>query len=276
MRTTIKIVIGIIITIFLSTIIFIGYLSLAYEDKIKYDFATESKTISIDIHDCKHIIIGNDIDHKTIWQTYHNFHNAFSGTINISSVKDVKDKNKLFLPEELSFFIDKKMADDTLRITLRVMDLFEKYKISDKYIPKLYNANLSFYTDSAISLDNRLNIMNVNLKDINTTFFDLTIRDVYASIENCSIRQMTFRTYAPEGANGRLLSINNSKIDTLISVGSWIDEWNINGMKNNNSYYYRMGFLELSEMKNIFKTIKYVRERSLSQPGDTIKVIFSQ
>ena len=185
MRLTTKIVIGFILSIFILALGFIIGFSLT--GRVDYGWNSEKLSIS------QENIISIDVEaYKTIWMDSEpnmcNEYNVYpEGTISIKPVTVPNEENKLFLPKELTQFIDMVSSNDTLIIRFKIKDLYDKYaeNISrNKHLSsRIGGFNLSVHTNTVDIISN-LSGIKTDVRNIETDKIKInTSGDIY--IDSC-------------------------------------------------------------------------------------------
>ena len=176
MRLTTKIVIGFILSIFILALGFI--IGFSFTDRINYsrnynteDFnpnferfnISQENITLIEVKPYKTILLESEPD-------INNEYKYPQGTIFIKPANIPAEKNKLFIPEELSQFLNIISLNDTLTIRLKMKDLYEKYDAisqNKNSLFSIYEFNLSVNTNT-VDINNNLSEVDIDIRNIKT------------------------------------------------------------------------------------------------------------
>ena len=160
MRLTTKIVLGIILSIYLLALgLIIGF---SFTDRVNNDWSrnhanrstiSQENRISVDVK-----------PYNTIWlDLRHDYTIVMIGTLHIKPIVNPEEKDKVFLSEELSQFVNIISSNDTLIIRLKEKELDDKYYIKNKKINHtlIDGFNFHVYTDKIDIINNVSNIKTI-------------------------------------------------------------------------------------------------------------------
>ena len=235
MRLTTKIIAGIILSIFLLSLLFIiGY---SFTDRKNYNLSFANHTINIPQEDKTGIDIEpfrvlvfkveqSDIDNRF----YYNFTNEKNGLF-IHPATTPDEENKLFIPEVLNDFISIQTSNDTLTIKIKFDEVREKYAKMNEALEKrqlpgvgygIYVSGVNLYLHTS-----NINVIN-KLNDIQTQIINMKTDSVkiYSSgdinIDSCKAAVM-------EPNTNRKLTVKNSEAKTIYMDLDRTRKWNIDG-----------------------------------------------
>ncbi|MDR3253290.1 MAG: hypothetical protein LBT35_07000 [Tannerella sp.] len=238
MKLTSKIIIGFLLAIFISSIVFI--VGFSFTDRVNYERKSSSiilhhfpqdKISAIDVNPYRTIVLKEKEENfshpqetdKHIYVAHRMIDSSTSGLF-IQKPSSAADENKLFIPDELRPFIDVKSTNDTLTITIKTSDMEQKSlemaKLEsgkDKHI-FFFNTCLRLHT-SHIDVINSLYDFPVDIKGVETDSCKVFAQYSEIRIDSCS-----FDVYLP--TYFRDLKITNSRIreatiDFDMTQGSW-------------------------------------------------------
>jgi hypothetical protein len=276
MKRTTKIITGIILSIFvLSLTAIIGF---SFTDR-KNDHRSEHSTIAIPpspqtgIDTAPYRVIVLEREQQEQEQDKEGIYRFFTGEnceLSLHPVTTETERNKLFIPEALREFIATKTHHDTLTITVKMEELYKKYKKDEHAFVTLTGVNLHLHT-SRVDIINKLYEIPTFVRNIETD----TIRansNGLLHIESCTVRVI-------EPLKAPSFKINDCKINELYIDLDRVDNWNVENcqIETENLTGSKNHIITLT--KNETKTTNWLPKNkearlNIALPGDTTQFVF--
>lgn len=271
MKTTTKIVLGIILSIFILAIGFIvgfSFTDRKYHRYNKYlvEISQENrKNIQVDAY--KTIVLAMEPEQ-------HDFCLYFGGELNLLPAND-NGANNLSFPEELDGFFTADIVNDTLFIKIQTDKLCAKFD-SIKHI-ELHRSITGIVfeaTTNQIDVINGAFGINTNVKDVKTDKIKITtISDIY--IENCKtdvlepIMKIDHKIIKLKDSQVKKLNIDLDNMSQWSVENCEIEEENLTGSRRHESHFSK------SEAK-IMNWLPKNKDAQLSVTlsGDTTRIVF--
>lgn len=218
MRLTTKIVLGIIVGMFLISLLFIIGFSFSDRRHFSYSHPTnrtevEQKMIDFPIEDFNTIVLKNS-ETEPPYQIY------FAGELSISANHEIDEEQGLSIPQEIKEFFTVTHSNDTMTIA------FDREKACLHFKPKEVNSN---YTEvvgininlisSKVDVINELENFNLVVKGISTDHIKLLSRGRIL-VEDC-----TAMTVSPIQHSHNEFRIKNSTVENLNIDLDHISDW---------------------------------------------------
>jgi hypothetical protein len=273
MKSTTKITIAIILSIFVLSLTFITGFS--FTDRKNYH-RTYGKTVSISQDHKTGIETGayrtvvlereKEVEVKRI---YHVFAGESCG-LHLNPVRAKNEKNMLFIPDELLDFISAKTCNDTLTIKIKVEELSEKYRENEQTVVSYTGINLYLHT-SNVDVINRLFEIPTFIRDIETDTIRVNSKgSVY--IESCTVQVI-------EPLKVQSFKISDCKINTLNTDLDFVGNWKVEKCKVETENFTGSGSHNIIPTDNESKNINWLPKNkdsklNITLQGDTTQFAF--
>ncbi|NDV45902.1 hypothetical protein D0T49_02425 [Paludibacter sp. 221] len=223
MRLTTKIVLSIILAIFILSIGFI--IGFSFTDRKDYKNTYSDNQINIpqikitevEVQPFKTILIEKEPETK-------HFNMYIGGTVHLHPVTDASTPNTISLPEEVLQYSDIKSLGDTLRIMIKVKDVYSNYNTdsSERTFYSVSGLNFHIPTSSNIDVVCRMNEIATEIKDIKTNNVKISTNGKVL-IDSCNINILS-----PMMNGGRQgFIVKNSKVNELNIDLDYTKTWNV-------------------------------------------------
>ncbi|MDR2679751.1 MAG: hypothetical protein LBC47_02950 [Tannerella sp.] len=275
MRTTTKIITGIILSIFVISLTFITGFS--FTDRKNYhrwnnsavDIPQDSKT-GIDTEPYRVIVLEREKHEQVQGRFYHIFAGDNCGLF-LNSVTAETEKNKLFIPEVLLDFVSAKTCSDTLTVTINVEALSEKYAKGERSVISFTGINLYLHT-SRVDVVNKLLEIPTVIRNIETDTVKVSSGG-HIHIESCTARVI-------KPLKSRSFKINDCKIDELnIDLDLVTGNWNVENCTVGTENFTGGGNHSIILTKDESKKINWIPKNkkaklNVTLPGDTTQFVY--
>ena len=277
MKLTTKIVLGIIISIFLLSFVFIICISFIdkendmFNPNSRFKSISQENIISVDIEPFKTVFIYEELEQKR--------RNIFpGGTVTLQPVINENEKNKILLPEELLKFTGITSSNDTLFIWLKMDEVYEQHEESISAIEKRGMAyaldGFNFYlhtnlVDIVCDIDKiKIDIQNIKTDIINVRSFG------EISIDSCQANLI--ETYS---RHWKTTLIKNSKVKELSIDLDVIKNWKTEGCEIEILNLTGSGKHSVLFTENTTKVTNWIPKNKEAQlmvtlHGDTARIVF--
>ncbi|NDV65971.1 hypothetical protein [Bacteroides sp. 224] len=277
MRLTTKIVLGVIGSVFVLSIGFI--IGFSFTDRVDYNtgykdipFISEENVVGLDVS-----------PYKTVWldsePRAYNYKEIYPrGRFKLAPVTSEEQRNKLFISEELSQFVDIVSSNDTLIIKLKINKLKEKYGKTDdearKYYAALDGVNFSLYGNFADVLSN-LDGVAIEIEDMETDLIRINSTSAMY-VTNCKanvlepIQRGGYNSFQLKDSQIKELNIDLSCIGHREIINSEIDVENLTG----EGYNYLERSKKSAKVINWHPKNKDARLEIRVESGDSLQVKF--
>ena len=242
MRRTTKIIIGIILSIFLLSLLhIIGY---SFTDRKNYKGTYRYKTIQIPqtekstgINIAAYNVIKLELSDSIFYFPYD------ENGLFIYPATTTNEENRLFIPEALYDCISTQSNNDTLSIKIKMDEIREKYDTMDKEKAKVIlstgssrpvsGVNLILHT-SNVNIISQLYGLHIQIRNIEAD--SIKIHNVYGNItiDSCKAK-------AVEPHSNHPVSISNCSIQTMKIDLDQLTNLNIDGDNDVDTYYFTGG-----------------------------------
>ena len=285
MRLTTKIIIGIILSIFiLSILTIIGF---SFSDRKNYNTShnrsmiiPQKNKIALTNEPFKVIVI--ETEEPDSENTYYYFFSNKENGLFINPATTVDDENKLFAPESFTGCISAHTNNDTLILKIKLDELRRKYGIIDEKDVKIRPHSRFYVTVTGLNLYwnmsnvdviNKLNGLQTRISNLETdsikinSLGDVTIDYCKASvIEPVTKQQLTISNCTAQVLNFDLDRLNNWKTESCnIKVTNFTGSKNAN-LKYDNSVRGTLNWIPKNKDGEVTLTIKGETSLELKQP----------
>ena len=144
MKLTTKIILGFLLTVFITSLVLIIGFSFSDRTKFERNFISDRISIpqektGIELPSFKTIVIEKTTDTKKLFPNDDCY-------IKFESAKEEHSANILFIPEAMKDFVSVHSSDDTLKVKLDMDALIAKFDNSDYPYSAISGVNMHFYT----------------------------------------------------------------------------------------------------------------------------------
>ena len=268
MKLTTKIIFGIILSIFvISLIIIIGF---SFTDRKKSSYSNielpQDKITGVELTAFNTIVI-DEISYESKGHKYYSIENSI---VNIDRLPEKDNSDSLFLPESLKDYAIIKTSADTLKIILDINGLKDKY--SDTKSNTISGINMRFCI-SKIDIINNLQDLSIIIKNIETDSINVCSQGK-VFIDSC---KMQFICPLIENYFRGGFYITNCDIKTVNLDLDILQDWNIEkcNIEEQNITGSRIHYM--THLCNEPTNINWIPKTNEAElyiriPGDTIQV----
>jgi len=275
MRFTSKIILGGILFIFITSVLFI--IGFSFSERRNYEsinisnqiYFSQDNPIGMDIESYRVIVFETE---KTDSQIRFYF-GAENNSLNINPMTS-EEVNKLFFPEALNGFVTANTNNDTLTIQIKFYEYREKYdvKVFNNQI-HLFGFNISIHT-SKVNVINKLYGLPTTVSNIETDIIKIvSYGDVL--IESCKAIVID----PVVNRRDSKLTVKNSVAKTINLDLDVLGSWSVEGCDVEVQNHTGSGKHHITQHRNEKTKINWNpknenAELNIKVPGDSIQIVF--
>ena len=281
MRPTSKIILGIFLSIFITSVLFI--IGFSFSERRNYNNHSsyfksipQDNPIGINVESFRVIVLEEDRtgvvieeEKNGIIHTYVSYSESNGLTLNPITFGE---ENKLFFPEALNGFLAAKTNNDTLTIQIKVNELRKIYGGGKDYM-SFSGINFALYT-SNVNVVNRVNGFPVRVNNIETDSIKIfSCGDIL--IESCKaividpVMDQNFRKLIVKNSVAQTIHLDLDRLGNWKLEGCDIGVENLTGSGRHHIIQHRNEKIKI----NWYPKNKDA-ELNISVPGDTTQIVF--